>query len=301
MAKQPKRKIIRIDEEKCDGCGQCIPSCAEGALKIVDGKARLVAEVYCDGMGACLGHCPQGAITIEERPAEAFDPEAVETRKRESAGIGRPAHPTGAPQAPPHRDPPHRDPPHRAPAPVSARPDTSGERATAGTGGGTCPGAVYRELSVLGAGGPDLPSPGPRGPQPQGQGRDPGAAPDTASRLTHWPVQLALVPVAGRIWQDADVLIAADCVAFAMPDFHERLLAGKSVAVACPKLDELQPHVEKLAMIFSGNRIRSVTVAHMEVPCCSGIVHAVRMALEMTGKKDLPFREITVGVDGRVL
>jgi hypothetical protein len=120
------------------------------------------------------------------------------------------------------------------------------------------------------------------------------------SRLGQWPVQLALVPTGGAIWQDADVLIAADCVPTALPDFHERLLAGKTLAIACPKLDDLQPYIQKLAAIFAGNPIRSITVAHMEVPCCMGIVYAVQQALEQAGRTDIPVTDITVGVDGTV-
>jgi hypothetical protein len=120
------------------------------------------------------------------------------------------------------------------------------------------------------------------------------------SRLGHWPVQLALVPTSGPIWQDADVLIEADCVPFALADFHERLLVGKTLVIACPKLDDVEPYVEKLAAIFAGNAIKSVTIAHMEVPCCMGLVYAVRQAMEQAGRTDIPVREVTVGIEGEV-
>jgi ferredoxin len=261
------RKIVRIDEEKCNGCGECIPSCAEGALKIIGGKARLVSDVYCDGLGACLGKCPLGAISIEERAAVDFDESAV------AAAQGHPA-------ASPHAG---------------------------------CPGSRFRELSVLAASAAAPVSAASPAPSPTPAG---GAAPSTsaasrsgtspadgssASRLTHWPVQLALVPPTGPLWQDADVLIAADCVPFAMADFHEKLLQGKRLAIACPKLDQVEPYVTKLSQIFSANRIRSITVAHMEVPCCFGIVQAVRRAIEASGRKDLPVHDITVGVKGEIL
>ena len=127
----------------------------------------------------------------------------------------------------------------------------------------------------------------------------PSKQPDArASQLSHWPVQLTLVPPAGAMWKDADVLIAADCVAFAMPDFHERLLAGRAVVIACPKLDDVGPYIDKLTRIFSDNSIRSITVAHMEVPCCTGIVMAAKTALENSGRTDIPFADITVGIDG---
>lgn len=243
------RKIVRIDEDKCNGCGACIPNCAEGAIQVIDGKARLMAENLCDGLGNCLGTCPQDAITIEERPARAFDEEAVEARLTELAAAERPA---------------------PAPSPQPATPD------------GGCPGARMRQLQASSA---------PAAP----------AAPGKAtSRLGHWPVQLALLPAKGPMWQDADVLIAADCVGFALPDFHERLLKGKSLAVACPKLDDVQPYLRKLTQVFAHNRVRSVTVAHMEVPCCLGLVHVVRTALAEAGREDLPVTEITVSLDGGI-
>jgi len=236
------RKIVRIDEDKCDGCGLCVPSCAEGAIRIIDGKARLIGENLCDGLGACLGECPQDAISIEERPAEAFDEEAVRRHHR------------------------RRDRQEVAEAP-----------------GASCPGAMLRQPH--------------RRPQAAPQAADSSVRP---SRLGQWPVQLALLPPAGDIWADADVLIAADCVPVVMPDFHERLLTGRTLAIACPKLDEIEPYVEKLASIFANNDVRSVTVAHMEVPCCGGIVYAVRAALERCGRTDLPMRDVTVGIDGAI-
>ena len=247
----PKRQIVKIDEEKCTGCGLCVPSCAEGALEIVDGKARLVKEIYCDGLGACLGECPEDAITVEEREADAFDEEATaEYLKRQQ-------------QAPP------------AAAPALQ---------LAGHAGG-CPGAMLRKL----AGGATEATPPPAW----------GAS--TQSQLGHWPVQISLLPPAGDIWNDADVLICADCVPFAMPDFHERLLAGKTVAVGCPKLDNVDAYAEKLAGVFANNAVRSVTVARMEVPCCTGILIAAQESLERAGKRDIEFHDVTVGIKGQIL
>lgn len=251
------RKIVRIDEDKCDGCGQCVPSCAEGAIQIIDGKARLVADHLCDGLGNCLGQCPRGAITIEERSAEAFDHAAVArhtSAQAAPAAAAGPAHAGGCPGA-------------------AAR--------ALGVKAGGCPGTMARRLAPAAS----APAPGGGGP----------------SRLGHWPVQLGLVPVGGDMWQDADVLIAADCVSFAMPDFHERLLAGKSLAIACPKLDDVTPYVQKLATILAGNTIRTVTVAHMEVPCCSGLVRLVREAVAVSGRSDIPIHDVTVGIDGQIL
>jgi len=230
------RKIVKIDEDKCDGCGLCVPDCAEGAIQVIDGKAKLLAENLCDGLGACLGVCPQDAITIEERPADEFDEVAVNAARS-----------------------------------VAAEPD----ELPCG-----CPGTMARTLSPQAA------------PSEQQGAR--------ASQLSHWPVQLTLVPPSGAMWNDADVLIAADCVAFAMPDFHERLLAGRAVVIACPKLDDVGPYIDKLTRIFADNSIRSVTVAHMEVPCCTGIVMVAKAALDKSGRTDIPFADITVGIDGTV-
>ena len=248
MATAPRR-IVRIDQDKCDGCGACIPQCAEGAIRVIDGKARLVGENLCDGLGACLGTCPKDAITVEERPAEEFDAEAAARNL--------------------DRQHPHAQP----------RPPANG-RAHAGQ----CPGAMLRMLR-----------PHARAPE------SPAGPSARASRLAQWPVQLALVPVTGPLWAGAEVLLAADCVGFAVPDFHEKLLApGKALAVACPKLDDVGPYVTKLAAIFEGNDIKSVTVAHMEVPCCGGLVHTVRQAMERSGRQDIPVYDVTVGIDGTV-
>ena len=247
----PTRQIVKIDEEKCTGCGLCVPSCAEGALEIVDGKARLVKEIYCDGLGACLGECPEDAITIELREAEAFDEEATtEYMKRQQQTV-----------------------------PASAPP--------AAECAGSCPGSMLRTFDAGATNA--LPTP-------------PLASEEsTQTQLGHWPVQLTLLPPTGDIWSNADVLVCADCVPFAMPDFHERLLAGKTVAVGCPKLDDVGAYAEKLAGVFANNSIRSVTVARMEVPCCTGIVMATKQALERAGKHEIEFHELTIGIRGQIL
>ena len=249
MAMTAVRNIVRIDQDKCDGCGLCVPQCAEGAIRVVDGKARLVADNLCDGLGACLGTCPRGAIAVERRPAERFDGQAVEQ-------------------------------PHAAASPRRQAGDAAPPAQGASSDGG-CPGSMMRILES--------------GPA---RAREGLGSPAPSSALSHWPVQLALVPTTGPIWQDADVLIAADCVPFALADFHRRLLRGRSLAIACPKLDDMDGHMEKLAAIFSKNRVKSVTVARMEVPCCGGIVRVVRAALAASGRMDLRMTDITVGIDG---
>jgi NAD-dependent dihydropyrimidine dehydrogenase PreA subunit len=241
------RKIIEIDESRCDGCGDCIPSCAEGALAVVDGKVRLVRDVLCDGLGACLGTCDKGALRVVEREAAAFDAAAVEAQ--------------------------------RAPGPLPARARPAAEAG--------CPGsrsvemAPRRGLRVV----PSEPEASPERPARGG------------SRLTHWPVQLGLVSPSAPWLRDADLLLAADCVPFAYARFHEDFLPGKRLLVGCPKLDDNQAHLRKLTEILRRGTVRSVTVARMEVPCCGGIAWAARQALALAGA-DLPYREVTVGIDG---
>ncbi len=242
MTTKTLRKIVHIDEEKCNGCGECIPSCAEGAIRIVNGKARLVADNLCDGLGACLGHCPMDAIRVEEREAEGFDEEAVER----------------------HLAARHHPPVQQMHA----------------HGHAGCPGSRLKVMQ----------------PQDSAPAQRPGSS---RARLNQWPVQLALLPPGGPLWQDADVLIAADCVPFAYPDFHERMLAGKRLAIACPKLDDVRPYVQKLAGIFAGG-VRSVTVAHMEVPCCTGILRLVQMAVAEAGRDNIPVQSVIVGTDGTI-
>ncbi|HDZ20379.1 hypothetical protein LCGC14_0397690 [marine sediment metagenome] len=236
MTDKTVRQIVLIDEDKCNGCGECVPSCAEGAIEIIDGKARLLADNLCDGLGNCLGTCPQDAITIAERPADAFDEQAVAVHIQSC--------PTG-PTEQSH----------------------------------VCPGMKFRQL-------------GERGPT-----ADPAAAGEGAtSQLTHWPVQLTLLPEQGPIWDDTDVLLSADCVAYAAADFHSGLLAGRTLAIACPKLDDGQAYVDKLARIFAANDIRSITVARMEVPCC-GLDAIVREALTRADKP-LPVTVVTISTTG---
>jgi len=229
------REIVRIDESKCDGCGLCISACPEGALRIVDGKARLVAERLCDGMGACLGHCPRGAIIIERREAEEFDEAAV----RAAARMSRPT--------------------------------------------AACPGTGYAEFSAQST--PRLAE--TAASTPQGQ-------------LTHWPVQLHLLSPLTPVLRGACLLICADCVPFAYADFHSDLLRGRAVVVACPKLDDTTGYVEKLAQMIAQNDLTEITVAHMEVPCCMGILHLALEALARSGTRT-PVNEVVVSIRGQVI
>lgn len=252
------RKVVRIDEEKCNGCGLCVPSCAEGAIQIVDGKARLLADNLCDGLGACLGDCPEGAITIEERDADEFDEAAVDSHLQK---IGRAssghspastAHGGGCP---------------------SSRPSTFAPAA-----GGGCPSA---RVMVM-----ERPSPVTS-----------PAAVASLSQLAQWPVQLHLVPPSAPFLQGADVLLAADCAPFALADFHQRLLKGKALLIACPKLDNTAPYLDKLVAMIEHADLRSLTVVHMEVPCCTGLVHLARQAISRSGR-DIPLHTVCVGIRG---
>lgn len=258
MAVAAVRKVIRIDEEKCDGCGQCIPNCAEGALAIIDGKARLVSDRYCDGLGACLGHCPQDAISVEERPAEEFDEAAVEERLR-SLGRSLEDH------SQKHQD---QRTAHAHPAATSLH-------------GGGCPGSRMMDF-------------GDRQPT-----ASEGQQGSSQSELRHWPVKINLVHPQAPYFQNAHLLVAADCAPFAYASLHPDFLRGKAVVIGCPKFDDLGSYHQKLAAIVRGNDIQSITVLHMEVPCCFGLAQAVKQAVADSGK-DVPVKVKVVGVSGEL-
>jgi NAD-dependent dihydropyrimidine dehydrogenase PreA subunit len=231
------REVVTIDEALCDGCGLCIPACHEGALRVIDGKARLVADRLCDGMGACLGQCPRGAIRIERREADAFEEPGV---------------------------------PHRF---------SGGEPESRMVGG--CPGSRFAQFERAPAAAPPPPS-------------------AAASELTHWPVQLRLLTPGAPVLRGAYLLVAADCVPVAYANFHADLLRGHAVVIACPKLDDTSGYVEKLAAMIAGSELREITVAHMEVPCCTGILHAVLQARQLAGR-DVPVNKVVVSVRGQIV
>ena len=232
------RNIVKIDEDKCNGCGLCVTACAEGAIKIIDGKARLVSEIYCDGLGACLGHCPEDAITIEQREADDFDEEATNEYLAK-------------------------------------------EKSTQVQTDFVCPGMAAKQLKTKAV--PDDTAPA-------------GVVP---SQLGQWPVQLKLVSPHAPYFADADLLLVADCVPFAMGDFHNRFLKDHSIAVGCPKLDDVQFYIEKLAAILQENKLNSLTVIHMEVPCCSGLTHIARQAISKN-KIEMTFEDVTIDLQGNV-
>jgi Fe-S-cluster-containing hydrogenase component 2 len=236
-----KREIVKIDEEKCNGCGFCVPACAEGAIRIVDGKARLIADNLCDGLGACLGDCPLDAITIEQREADEFDEEAVEEHL--SAKLEKPA--------------PAAHSSHHGGCP-SARLMTFGKEESS---------PAKEEIG------------------------------NRQSQLRQWPVQMHLVPPSAPFLKDADLLLAADCVPFAYADFHRDFLRDKALLIGCPKLDDGQAYLNKLTAILENNDIKSLTVMHMEVPCCSGLIAIARQAVAASGK-GVPLETVRIGIQG---
>ena len=238
------RKIIKIDEDKCTGCGLCIPGCAEGALAIVDGKAKIVKDMYCDGLGACLGHCPEGALEVIEREADPFDEEA-------------------------------------AMAHVAAMEQEEKQEAPPLACG--CPGSSMMTLSPCQA------------------ANAPAAMEQPASSaLAHWPVQIRLVPANAPFLKNANLLISGDCCSVASPDFHARFLQDKVVLMGCPKFDDKDMYVNRLAEILAMNELNSITVLEMEVPCCSGMHRIVLDAARKCGKK-VELNRVTLGRNGSVL
>ena len=236
------RDIVFIDEEKCNGCGMCIPNCAEGAIKLINGKAKLVDDRFCDGLGACLGHCPQDAITITKRDAPEFDEEAVKKH-------------------------------------LSASPKIVEKKAEKNIPCG-CPGSMAMDLRS-----------GKK--QPVARGRQ-------DAQLRQWPVQLMLVSPDASYFKDSDLLVAADCVPFAYPNFHSDFLKEKSLIIGCPKLDDAQYYVEKLAELIKKNNLKSITLVNMEVPCCFGLQRIVEEAVGKSGKV-LPIRQTVITIGGEKL
>ena len=258
-----KRKIIRIDEEKCNGCGLCAAACHEGAIGMAGGKARLLREDYCDGLGDCLPACPTGAISFEEREAPAYDEAAVLAAKRARAASAARSE-ESAPAAAARKN-----------APAAARgPLPCG-----------CPGSAAGTLRPAARGGAQASGVSPAG--------------EIQSELTQWPVQIKLVPERAPFFDGAHLLVAADCTAFAYGDFHRDFIRGRVTLVGCPKLDE-GDYADKLTEILRLNDIRSVTVARMEVPCCGGLENAVKRALQNCGKL-IPWQVTVISTDGRIL
>lgn len=226
-----KRKIVEINQDKCNGCGLCVDACHEGAIELIHGKARLVGEEYCDGLGDCLPECPTGAITIVEREVKPYDEAAVEQRKAAQTKL-----PCG------------------------------------------CPGTAARQFA-------------PKNNQATGE---------IPSELGQWPVQLHLLNPYAPYFQGANLLVAADCAAFAYGNFHRDFIRDRVVAIGCPKLDDIQAYLEKLTTIFLVNEVANVTVVRMQVPCCGGIVKVVQAALAEAGRQ-IPYREVIIDTQGNII
>jgi ferredoxin len=272
-----RRNIIRIDEEKCDGCGDCIPGCPEGALQIVNGKARLVGDVLCDGLGACIGRCPKGAITIEEREAPAYDERQVMANVVKQGPAVLQAHLNHLQE--------HKEKENLQVAMTFLHDkglQTPLKSLPHGSHGGGCPGS--RSTSF---------QPRPASPPVDGQSQP--------SQLTHWPIQLHLLNPTAPHYQGADVLLAADCAPFAVADFHKDFLRGKSLAIACPKLDENQEvYVQKLTAMVDAARINTLTVIIMQVPCCQGLLRLAQAAVAQAQRK-VPVRCVVASLQGEIL
>jgi Pyruvate/2-oxoacid:ferredoxin oxidoreductase delta subunit len=280
-----KRKIIRIDEEKCTGCGLCIPNCHEGAMQMIDGKARLISDLFCDGLGACIGHCPEGAIEMIEREAEPYDErkvmeilvtkgrntilahldhlrdhnetlflqQAIDFLKEKNIDM------TVRAQNPEPQPAPH-------PIPHG------------------CPGSMARDFNAA--------------PPVRAQNPEPRPVP---SELRQWPVQLHLLNPQASYFRNADVVLAADCAAFAMGNFHDRFMKGKSIAIACPKLDtNKESYIQKLTSMISDAKINSLHVVMMEVPCCGGLLQMAQMARSNAGR-NIPIKQAIVSLQGEVI
>lgn len=273
-----ERKIINIDEEKCTGCGDCIPNCPEGAIQIIDEKARLISDLFCDGLGACIGHCPEGAITIEEREARPYDEEMVMENIVKQGDNTIRAHLNHLKE---HGETEFLRQAHCFLEEKGIDFKMDKEPVEHHQGGG-CPGA--RAMSFAQA--------------DSKEGTEEGNRP---SQLNHWPIQLHLVSPLAPQFQGKDVLLAADCVAYTVGDFHKDFLKGKSLTIACPKLDSgKEVYIEKLRAFIDHAKINTLTVMTMEVPCCSGLVYLAEEALR-SSERHIPLKHITVSLKGEVL
>ncbi len=272
-----KRKIITIDEQKCNGCGACADACHEGAIGMVDGKAKLLRDDYCDGLGNCLPVCPTGAISFEEREAAAYDEAAVKANQAAGKGHGK--------QNYEQHDKQHGNLSDDLPC---GCPGTQSRRINHGKADAIYSTNAYANACSCGSCEDDNDAPA------HGQ-----ALPQTQSQLSQWPVQIKLVPVNAPYFDNANLLVAADCTAYAYGDFHNRFIRNRITLIGCPKLDQID-YTEKLTAIIRNNNIRSVTVVRMEVPCCGGIEYAVRTALQTSGKF-IPWRVVTISTDGQII
>jgi ferredoxin len=277
-----QRQIIRIDDEKCNGCGLCIPNCPEGALQIIDGKARLVSDLFCDGLGACIGHCPEGAITIEEREAGEYD------ERRVIENVARQGENTVKAHLEHLREHGQHDYMKEAISYLVDKDLGVPEEFIGAVG-------VVKQAPVAGCPGCQVVD-----FRETEESADPADCGPVASELRQWPVQIMLVPTSAPYLQNADLLITADCVPFAYAGYHRDFLRGKVLLVGCPKLDDAAYYREKLTEIFKLNDIKSITVVQMEVPCCFGLMKIVKAALD-AAEVEVPVENVVIGVKGERL
>ncbi len=280
-----KRKIIEIDEARCTGCGLCITACAEGALELRDGVAKVIKEDFCDGLGACIGDCPEGALRIVERDAPDFDPAQVEEHLRSTRGdeaVAEFHRQHGIEDAKPSPVPSAADVRKALEHAKRHAPQPKGGNLACG-----CPGTAVKTQK-------------PRAAAPATSGGAGLPAQVNPSDLGQWPVQLHLVPPRAPFFHGKELVVLSTCGPVASADVHWRFLRGRSVVVACPKLDRTEPYVEKLAGIFAMNDIPRVIIVRMEVPCCGGLTHFVHQGLQRSGRQDLVVDEVVVGTDGAI-
>ncbi len=283
------REVVKIDEELCNGCGECVPACHEGALQVIDGKVRLISDLLCDGLGACLGHCPQGAITIEKREAEAYN----ETKVMETmVGKGRNTVIAHLKHLKDHNETTflkegvkylkeNASTLNFDIQKVIEEVHNSGDQAQSAHSTG-CPGS--RAMSF----------------EPKNISNDGGDLVSVASELRQWPVQMHLINPSATYFQNSDLLLAADCVAFAMGNFHQKL-KGKSIAIACPKLDSGQDsYINKLIRLIDESKVNTITVMIMQVPCCGGLLQMAKIAAEQATRK-VPIKAVVVSLEGEIL
>lgn len=286
-----KREIIRIDEALCNGCGVCVPNCHEGALQIIDGKARLISDLMCDGLGACIGHCPKGAITIEKREAEPYNETKVMAemvKKGRNTVVAHLKHMLEHNETAFLKEGIYymKNNPHELTFNIDDVIDEvydNKPKESAGCATGGCPGSKPQTFA-----------------RPQGF-QVSSTATGQASQLGHWPVQLHLINPAAPFFKNSDLLIAADCSAFSVGDFHSKWLKNKSLVIACPKLDSgIEVYINKIAMLIEEATVNTITVMIMEVPCCGGLLRIVNEARQMTSR-NVPVKAVVISTKGEVL
>lgn len=279
-----KRKIINIDEQKCNGCGLCIPNCPEGAIQIIDKKARLVSDLFCDGLGACIGRCPQGAIIIEEREAEAYDERKVMEnviRQGENVIKAHLEHLKADNQMEYLKEATDFLKERNIEIPLEQGSLSATHKHAVSF---ECPGSKMIDF---------------RKKEEKSTGKE-LSMDKVESHLRQWPVQIMLVSPSAPYFNNADLLIAADCVPFAYADFHQDLLKGKVLLVGCPKLDDISVYKEKISQVINNNHLKSITYVHMEVPCCFGLINIIQQAIT-SSDKNIPFKEVNISIKGEKL